>query len=53
MLYRLSKLVPVPMRSTYKHGRFTSDGPIETHRERSTWWQWRSRIYRMRTTTLA
>lgn len=40
MLYRLSKVVPVRMHSTYG----TEDGP-----ESASWWQWRGRIFRHRT----
>jgi hypothetical protein len=36
MLYRLSKLIPVPMRTTY-----TANG----ERRRSTWVQWRDHIW--------
>ena len=47
--YLLSKVVPVPMRSTYQvHPDKGSDYP-----ERSTWWQWRGRVYRYRPTRLA
>jgi hypothetical protein len=42
MLYRLSKLIPVPMRSRYG----TEDRGIE----RACWWQWRGRIFRHRIT---
>ncbi len=35
MLYRLSKLIPVPMSSTYH----TDDGP-----EHAVWIQWRDRV---------
>lgn len=46
MLYRLSKLIPVRFTSRY---RVTGD--LENVHERSTWWQWRGRIFRHRRTT--
>lgn len=46
MLYLLSKLIPVPMRSTY--GVVNADGADPGH-EYATWWQWRGRIWRHRT----
>lgn len=42
MLYRLSKLIPVPMRTTY-----TADG----QRQHAVWVQWRHHIWRHRITT--
>lgn len=44
MLYRLSKLIPVVMRSTY-----TADG----RRQRSTWVQWRGRVLAHHVTPIA
>lgn len=52
MLYRLSKFVPVRMRSTYK--AFIGDGPSNIvgvghwRVERATWWQFRNHIFRHR-----
>jgi hypothetical protein len=46
MLYRLSFLIPVRMRSTY--GRSNDDG-LTYRDERATWWQFRGRIFRHRT----
>lgn len=42
MMYMLSKIIPVPMRSTYR----VEPGD---QRETTTWWQWRDRIWRVRT----
>lgn len=50
MLYLLSKLIPVPMRSTY--GVCAENGVV-TAREHATWWQWRDRIFRLRTIAVA
>lgn len=44
MLYRLSKLIPVPMRSTY--GQRHDGDPITWYR--ATWVQWRGHIWRHR-----
>jgi hypothetical protein len=44
-MYRLSKLIPVRMRSTY--GVELGD---DQWTETATWWQWRGRIFRHRTT---
>jgi hypothetical protein len=38
-MYRLSNILPVPMRSTYES---------LTGRQRATWWQWRGKVYRHR-----
>lgn len=55
MRYKLSKLIPVPMRSTYglrfdpgslPAGLSISGSTLTT----STWWQWRNRIMRHRIT---
>jgi hypothetical protein len=48
MLYLLSKLIPVPMRSTYG---VCADGEV-THHEHATWVQWRDRIFRHRVQAL-
>jgi hypothetical protein len=40
MLYRLSMLFPTPMRATYSLER---RGAMV--RQRSTWWQWRGRVW--------
>lgn len=52
MLYLLSKLIPVPMRSSYETTEANARlaGP---RRERATWWQWRGHVYRHRVTRLA
>jgi hypothetical protein len=50
MLYRLSKLIPVRMRSTYFAG---GDDDAEWAKERASWWQWRGHIFRHRVTRLA
>ena len=39
MVYWLSKLIPVPMHSTYW---------AEGRRESCRWWQWRGRVFRHR-----
>ncbi|MGH9005874.1 MAG: hypothetical protein ACRDYV_22335 [Acidimicrobiia bacterium] len=41
--YLLSKLIPIPMRSTYG-----VDDAGKKRRQRARWWQWRGRIYRHR-----
>ncbi len=46
--YHLSKLVPVPMRSTYS----ASDGIAERD-ERASWWQWRGRVFAHRIVLLS
>lgn len=45
MLYRLSKLVPVPMVSRYTV-------PDERKRELARWWQFRDRYFLVRRTVL-
>ncbi len=53
MRYKLSKLIPVPMRSTYGFGPFTglpAGVTASSTRQTSTWWQWRDRILRHRIT---
>jgi hypothetical protein len=45
MLYRLSKIIPVPMKSEYG----VEDAGVQRI-QRATWWQWRDRIYRHRNT---
>jgi len=47
MLYLLSKILPMPMRTSYCVG--DENGP----RQRSTWVQWRGRAFRHRITRLA
>lgn len=41
MRYALSKIIPMRMRSTY----MTSHADEPLHHERSTWWQWRGRVF--------
>jgi hypothetical protein len=45
MLYRLSKIIPVPMKSTYG----VEDVGVQRI-QRATWWQWRGHIFRHRNT---
>lgn len=45
VLYRLSQLIPVPMRSNYA----VVSGQVRIP-QLSTWWQWRGRVYRHRIT---
>lgn len=49
MKYRLSKLIPMHMQSTYE--RSHNDGPFVP--EHASWWQWRDRIFAHRITPLA
>jgi hypothetical protein len=44
---KLSRVIPVLFRSTYGVD-VTTDGATRSHRERSTWWQWRGRVFRHR-----
>lgn len=49
MKYRLSRLIPVRMRSTY--GVIVPPTPTgELVTERATWWQWGNRIFGHRRT---
>ncbi len=51
MLYRLSKIIPVPMHLTYTAWKlsFHNGAKVDTmHLERAQWWQWRGRIWRYR-----
>ncbi len=50
MLYRLSWLVPIRFRSTYR-SEYHDDGVMLD--ERATWWQWRGRVWRHRRQVLA
>ncbi len=55
MRYKLSKLIPVPMRSTYGMAWDPASLPAGvtvsgSTRQTSTWWQWRDRIMRHRVT---
>lgn len=49
MLYRLSKLIPVPMRSTYG----VEAGSGDVREERARWWQWRGIVWGHWTRTIA
>jgi len=53
MRYRLSKLIPIRFTSTY-HEETTAwgDQVVRRHHVRSTWWQWRDRVWRHRQTQL-
>jgi hypothetical protein len=46
--YILSKLIPVPMHSTYGVG-----DDATARLQHSDWWQWRGRVYRHRVTPVA
>lgn len=43
MRSRLSRVIPMPFQSRYLAG---DDGGM--YAERSTWWQWRGRVWRVR-----
>lgn len=48
MLLKLSRFVPVRMRSTYGVLSDPREPSRDGTRERSTWWQFRGRIFRHR-----
>ena len=52
MRYRLSKLIPMRFTSTYRFRWDDGYGQPSQH-TRSTWWQWRDRIWRHRRTIIA
>lgn len=47
--FYLSKLVPVPMSTTYTVHDNGVDGPTQA----VSWWQWRNRVFAQRTTLAA
>jgi hypothetical protein len=53
--YRLSKLIPVPMRSTYGVVVAAESDTVQVQalrRQRSTWWQFRGHVFRHRIAVL-
>lgn len=47
LLYKLSKVIPVRMRTKYGTGL-----DPDNYRWKSTWWQWRNHIWHHRTKNL-